>query len=489
MRKITDSQYARLVTALLPGITPEPVTTPGTETARIIDDEGFVVRGPLAGQYWDGAVSAAAQAVENLEALMPCSPIPSDPSAQRACATAYVSAFLPRAFRRPVSGQEIDEYLTLFDGGAQTSFQRGIELVLTGVLQSADFLYRTELGTAESGEAGERVPLTSYEVASVLSFTFLGEGPDSALWSAAESGALTSHEGVEAEIQRLLSLPEAQERVTQITSTVLGVDGALTSARSAESFPELTADLRQAMADEVNRFVSDNLWSQQPLSELFTSRKTTAAGPLAAFYGIQGGATELPAGERAGILTRAATLLSIPTGSRAVRRGLFVAERYLCRDITPPPPAIAAEIQQVLALGLSERELVELRAGRAECAGCHTSFDSVGLSFEHYDEIGRFLTERDGIAVDASGQLVGTDVDGAFSDVAQLSELFSTSNDVAACLVEKFADQALGRKLEASEVCALGQVIEPWLATQKPWLALMPLVATSDLFLTRRREE
>ena len=78
VRKITDEQYARLVTDLLPGVTPDKVATPGTELALIKDADEFVVRGPLASQYWDGALSAAKQAVTNLGKLLPCSPLPTD---------------------------------------------------------------------------------------------------------------------------------------------------------------------------------------------------------------------------------------------------------------------------------------------------------------------------------------------------------------------------------------------------------------------------
>src|SRR5262245_30543080 len=52
VRKITDEQYVRLVGALLPGVAPNRVATPGTESALIKDADEFVVRGPLASQYW-----------------------------------------------------------------------------------------------------------------------------------------------------------------------------------------------------------------------------------------------------------------------------------------------------------------------------------------------------------------------------------------------------------------------------------------------------
>ena len=86
VRKITDDQYARLVTDLLPGVMPDKVATPGPSLALIKDADEFVVRGPLAAQYWDGALSVAKQAVTNLAQLVPCSAAPTDTAAQRTCA-------------------------------------------------------------------------------------------------------------------------------------------------------------------------------------------------------------------------------------------------------------------------------------------------------------------------------------------------------------------------------------------------------------------
>jgi hypothetical protein len=127
-------------------------------------------------------------------------------------------------------------------------------------------------------------------------------------------------------------------------------------------------------------------------------------------------------------------ILSLPTGSRAVHRGLFIAQNYLCRVMAPPPTNLQAEITKTVALGLNERELAELRASKASCAGCHSSFDGIDLAFEHYDLVGTFLTERDGAAVNAHGELHHSDADGSFANLLELSELLARSRDVALCL-------------------------------------------------------
>ena len=84
---------------------PDNVATPGTELALIKDADEFVVRGPLASQYWDGALAAAKQAVTNLGKLVPCSPLPTDPASQRTCAQKFIESFGQKAFRRPMHGR------------------------------------------------------------------------------------------------------------------------------------------------------------------------------------------------------------------------------------------------------------------------------------------------------------------------------------------------------------------------------------------------
>src|SRR6187402_1962407 len=176
VRKLTDAQYARVIGDLLPQVKLPNVATPGSELSLIKDSSELVVRGPLAAQYWDGAFAIAKQAAAEVAPLTGCTPTPIDAVAQRSCARAFVDAFGEKVFRRPLSEEDAQPLLAVYDVGAETSFAKGIELVVAALLQSADFLYRSELGGA--GEAGTEVTLTPYEVASLLSFMFLGSAPD-----------------------------------------------------------------------------------------------------------------------------------------------------------------------------------------------------------------------------------------------------------------------------------------------------------------------
>ncbi len=489
VRKLTDAQYEQASSQLLPQVTAAKVATPGAELALIKDSREFVVRGPLAAQYWDGAFAIAKQAATDVAQLTGCTPAPLDAASERDCARRFIDAFGQKAFRRPLFEADATPLLQVYDVGAETSFAKGIELVVASLLQSADFLYRTELGAAD--QAGPEVTLTPYEVASLLSFMFLGSPPDAELYAAAQAGTLANDAGVAAQVTRLLGLPAVQQHVTGVFTQVLGADGALTSQRDPQAFPELDLPLREAMADEVHAFVQDNLFAARPLSDLFTSREALVTDTLAGFYGVShsgpASLVQLPADQRSGILSRGATLLSLPTGSRAVHRGLFIANNYLCRVLAPPPAALQAEITQTLALGLDERQVSELRASKPICAGCHANFDSLGLAFEHYDFIGKYLPERDGAPADAHGMLNNTDVDGPFADVVGLSDLLAKSKDVALCLPQRLTAQALGLALDDGEKCAVEQLVNPWASSDKRLGALVPLLAQSHFFLQRAK--
>ncbi|MDX2055514.1 MAG: DUF1592 domain-containing protein [Polyangiaceae bacterium] len=491
VRKVTDAQYANLVSDLFPGITPLAVVTPGAESATLKDTDEFVVRGPLANQYYLAAVDTAAQVVRQLSAWVPCSTAVSDIATRTSCATDFIRTFAPRAYRRPLASAEEAALLAVFEVGAAESFSRGVELVVQAVLQSADFIYRTELGEATA--PGPELALTPHEVASSLSFFFLDRGPDAELLQAASLGSLSNVDQVKAQIARLMAMPDVQARMNRLLIQVLGADKSLTAERDPALFPQLDAALRSSMAEEVNQLVNENVWGSGSLPALFTSTRGLINAQLRAFYGVAAGASttpelvDLPANQRSGILTRAGTLLSLRPGSRAVHRGLFLLERYLCRQVPTPPAALQSQIDSLRAQNLTEREIADLRASKPECSACHAQFDGLGLAFEHYDLIGSYLTERDGAPVNATGVITGTDVDGPFDGVLELSSRFSTSSDVASCLSQKVASFALGRLLDDQQACSVKQLVEPWTKGPKRLDDLLRLLTSSQLFLQRTK--
>ena len=109
-----------------------------------------------------------------------------------------------RAYRHPLSSAEIAELKTLFDAGIEEKdFATGLEWLLTGLLQSPDFLY--QLARPQPGEkVGAVLPQSSYELASRLSYFVWDSPPDDALYLAAANGTLGDSAMLPNEVARLM---------------------------------------------------------------------------------------------------------------------------------------------------------------------------------------------------------------------------------------------------------------------------------------------
>jgi hypothetical protein len=104
------------------------------------------------------------------------------------CAAAFIARFGQRAFRRPLTDDEQARYRALFDQVAvDDGYDEAARWTVTALLQSPHFLYRAELGVRAGGD---RFALTSWELASALSYLFWQTTPDDELLGLASSGAL-----------------------------------------------------------------------------------------------------------------------------------------------------------------------------------------------------------------------------------------------------------------------------------------------------------
>ena len=147
-------------------------------------------------------------------AILPCTPTP---STEASCAQRVLSAFLPRAFRRPVQPAEVASFVTLAqqvagpaDAGAAaaTAASDGLKAALEAVLLSPNFLFLVEPDTMPGSAAPVR--LTDYELATRLSYLLWSTMPDDALLAAAAAGQLAGNPtGIVNQVTRMLSDPKA----------------------------------------------------------------------------------------------------------------------------------------------------------------------------------------------------------------------------------------------------------------------------------------
>jgi hypothetical protein len=388
-----------------------------------------------------------------------------------ACVRTFIETFGARAWRRPLEAIEVDGLLTVYAAGRATSAETGeqakasagLDYVARAVLQSPYFIFRTELG--EVSESGGVVSLSSYETASALAYSLIGSPPDAALLVEAETGRLSTPEQLTAQGRRLLAArPERFARqAARFVREWLAID--LDSPawnKDGQLYPEATPALKAALDQETELYLRD--WAQSAsLEALLTRPRSFVSSDNALIYGLEGAssdfaATALDPAERAGVLTLPSFLgsRSHTDASSPVVRGTAVLRQLLCLE----PPPIPAMVPPLPPAGASTakttRERFEQHTSVPFCAACHQMFDPMGFAFEHYDAIGRYRVQENGVPVDSSGAVVGTQgSDAAVADAIELSRLLSTSPEVHACFTRQVYRFTLGRRETEAESCSL----------------------------------
>jgi len=440
--------------------------------------DGGVVTSAHVEQHLRAAEAVAERALSAPELLADCDVL-DDPD----CRRAWASDFASRAFRRPLTQEEIDRWAGLASDGD------GVSLVIQAVLASPTFLYRAEVG-AEGR-------LDAWETAAALSFFLWGGPPDADLRAAAAAGDLDGPEGIETHARRMLADPRARATVERFTAQWLGADAVLTADKSPALFPDLDDALRRSMLTEVERTASHVVFdSGGGFVDLLRSREAIVDPALANLYGTaapdvadeQGfGLVDLPP-DRAGVFGRAAVLSSFAHSDQTspVRRGLFVRERLLCQSLGVPP-ADAGGVPDVDPNATTRERFAQHSEG--SCAGCHTYIDDVGFGFEGFDAIGAARATDAGLPVDTSGVLrdvegIGSGTTSSFDGVAELASLVAASDAATECYARHWFRFALGAPERPVDQCSV-DLLEGTLRDRGDIREMLVAITTSDAFLRR----
>ena len=430
IHRLTATQYNNTVRDLFGGSVPNNFALTDAPTV-----------GTLLGEtYMKASEEISATVVADLPTLLPCSTSGVD---QDACAEQLIRDLGKRAFRRPLDETEVAHLAGVFTWGLnQEGFGTGIELVIQAILQSPHFLYRVEQGDAAQASP-TAVPLTSYEIASRMSYLFWNSMPDEELFAVAEAGELSTSDEIAAQARRLLGDERAREVVAEFHARWLDLPALESVSKDPSVFPAFTDELRSLFAKETETFVDEVFWEHGTADLLLDAPFSFMNGPLADFYGVAGPAGDafervtVDPSQRSGLLTHA-SVLSVhakPARTSPVLRGKFVLDRVLCLP-PPPPPDDVPPLMEAADPDATLRERMAEHRSNPACSGCHTLMDGIGLSFEHYDGIGGWRAEENGSPVDATGAIDGTkDANGAFDGAIELSTRLARSEDFHDCLV------------------------------------------------------
>ncbi len=497
LRRLTRFEYNNVVRDLLGDDTLPANAFPSEVIGNGFgnDAETQAVSSLLAEQYAvvaEGVAERATQTPQKLAALAACAEsIGADTpqSDEEACARELVTRFTTRAFRRPVEDAEIAELLELRSSVRETStFAKSIAVVIEAVLQSPDFLYRTEWGVV--GDDGRRRP-SGHEMATRLSFFLWGSIPDDELLAAAESGELLDADGVRAQAERMLEDPRARRVVAHFFDNLLPISALSALERDEERYPEYSAQIGALMRQETQTFLEREIFENDGtwLGAL-TAEHTYMNAELAAYYGVSGvqgeefQRVELDTTQRLGILTHAGVVAGTihSNETNPVTRGSFLVQKMMCQPIPLPTGDIADQVKPPdPGSGATARERYSQHSEDPVCAGCHSLMDPVGFALENYDAIGRWRDRENDVLIDARGKVPGMEgeVDGPVELVRKIAE----SPQTQACFAMNWANFAYGRTIGKDEDCLEDHIADTFAASGYDIAQLLVDLTQTEAFL------
>jgi cytochrome c553 len=417
------------------------------------------------------------------------------PETTNAVAREIIASFARRAYRRPVTAQELDRLagfvqLAGRDGG---NFQTGIKLALEAVLVSPNFLFRGELQPEPDNPKSVHA-VDEYALASRLSYFLWSSLPDEELFALARQGKLQAN--LEKQVKRMLKDPKAHALVENFADQWLQIRNLANITRDPETFPTFNEDLRAAMSRETELFFEFIMQQDRSIFEFIDADYTFLNERLARHYGLadvkgdEFRRVNLKEHQRGGLLAQASILTVTSTSTRTspVKRGKWVLDNLLAAPPPPPPPDIPAlkEGKEARHAGTLRQQMEQHRADPS-CAACHARMDPIGFGLENYDAIGAWRTKEGDFQVDPSGQLAGGE---SFQGAADLKRILLKEKQEAfvRCLSEKMLTYALGRGLEYYDKCALDEISRQVARNRYRFSSVVLGVVRSTPFQRRRGE-
>ena len=385
-----------------------------------------------------------------------------------ACARRILTTLMRRAYRRPVTDADVQVPFKFYkEARATGDFDAGIEMGVSAVLVSPEFLFRVEQDPA--GIA----PNTAYrisdlELASRLSFFLWSSIPDDELLDAAIAGKLKTPAILEKQVRRMLADSRARALVNNFAEQWLYLRNLASTTPDMRLFPDFDDNLRQSFRKETELFFESIMREDRSILDLLRANYTFVNERLAKHYGIPNiygsrfrRITFPENSVRGGLLRQGSvlTVTSYATRTSPVIRGKWILDNVLGVPPPPPPPNVPALKENTGSAGktLSIRERMAEHRKNPACSGCHQLMDPVGFSLENYDAVGRWRTVDEGKIIDVSGSLPdGSKFDGA-SGLQQA--LLSRPENFATTLTDKLLTYALGRGVEPYDSPAVRKIV------------------------------
>ncbi|QDU08407.1 DUF1592 domain-containing protein [Gimesia aquarii] len=415
----------------------------------------------------------------------------------RYCAERVMRRFSERAFRRPVSREEIRPIVELVEATVKSgnTFEQGIQVGIQAVLVSPHFLFRIEgIRDVARSRSNQIQNISHYEIATRLSYFLWSSMPDDKLFELAKQGRLNQPRTLQVQVKRMLKDPKSEAFIKNFAGQWLNLRNLEDLSPDPRKFRVFNGKLKNDMRRETEEFFAYIMREDRSVIEFINADYTFMNERLAKFYGndqVKGEAFQkvaLDKTKRAGLITQASilTLTSNPGRTSPVKRGKWIMETILGTPPPAPPPNVP-ELEESAGSkkNATLREQLALHRKIPGCAACHDQMDPLGLGFENFDAIGRWRTKEGRTKIDSSGQLPNGQ---SFkSPIELIAILEQQKQGFCRSLTEKMLTYAIGRGIEYYDKCAIDEITTNFTAKGYRFSALVTEIALSDPFLKRQR--
>jgi Protein of unknown function (DUF1592)/Protein of unknown function (DUF1588)/Protein of unknown function (DUF1585)/Protein of unknown function (DUF1595)/Protein of unknown function (DUF1587) len=412
---------------------------------------------------------------------------PKNAADERPCAESIARHMATEAFRRPATDADVKAFMPFYENARKGpgGFDAGITELVTAILSSPDFLYRS-IPAPEQANASR--PLTDLELASRLSFLMWNTGPDRELIDLAAAHRLSDPAVMDAQVARMLKDPRANALVEDFALSWLNLDDLGQIEPTDRSWND---GMRSDFETEIRMFVASVLLEDRSVTELLNADWTFVNEDLARQYGIRGvhgsqfRRVTLTDQTRFGLLGKGAVLLATSYSDRTspVRRGAWVLDKLMGTPPAQPPPNVVTDLSVKEGQPVTTvRARLELHRTNPTCKACHGLIDPFGLALENFDNTGRWRVydQEARATIDPKSELSsGALLDGP-TDVRRY--LDSHPDQFPTTVTRRLMTYALNRELEYYDMPEVRRIVHAAARSNYRFSAIIDGVVNSDAF-------
>ena len=433
----------------------------------------------------------------------PLTPVSLNPSAD---SDRLIRAFLPLAFRRPVTEAQAAHYIQIVQDqlAAGERFDDALRAGYKAILCSPWFLNFVE-------QPGK---LDDFAVAARLSRFLWNSMPDAELMATAVSGKLTQPAVLRTQTERMLNDQKAARFARSFVDQWLDL-GKFLDMKPDEIYVEYDDKLAWSMPQETRRFFDEVLANNLSSASFVQTDWTYLNSRLAQHYGIPGieglelRKVTLPQdAHRGGVITHG-SVLKLTTNSSytsPVKRGAWILERIIGKPPSPPPPDVKA-VEPDIRGATTIREQLDKHKNLAVCASCHVHIDPPGFSLENFDVVGgwreRYRVKQGGekgtdyaelarfpgrkVWLAKPVQAGGSTAEGQrFENIDDYKQLVLNDPDqLTRNLVEKLIVYSTGAEIDFADRSVVEQIVRDLKAQKYGFRSLVHAVIQSPIFLQK----